>query len=248
MLARQKQVLEAFQRARTWLENHQSAETLPSHARLRTELAELVARAERAVVSQGAGHRLFKAATRELHAKVRALRTHLLLPIAAIARALSDRVAGLDVACRTPRRRTSVTTLAADARALRDIVGSHEALFIENGRSPDFVARLDDAIVEIEEVWLKRERWLSLHVGGTAALTVHLRRARQILEILDCHVKTAFEGDEAKLAEWGFARRVQAKPGPSRGGGDQVPVVVQETVVETPEAMVSAPPSLSLAA
>jgi hypothetical protein len=36
------------------------------------------------------------------------------------------------------------------------------------------------------------------------------------LEILDCHVSSAFEGDEAKLAEWRQARRVQAKPGARR--------------------------------
>ena len=41
----------------------------------------------------------------------------------------------------------------------------------------------------------------------------HLNRARQLVEILDCHVQSVFEGDGAKLAEWRMARRVQAKPG-----------------------------------
>lgn len=141
-MSRQKQVLEAFQRASNWLENHQSSETLPAHARLRTELAEVVSRAERAVVHQGAGHRLSRAATRELYAKVRALRDQHLKPIAVIGRVLSDRVEGLDVACRTPRRKTSMLTLAADGRALRDIARPYAQLFIENGRSVDFVARL----------------------------------------------------------------------------------------------------------
>lgn len=44
---------------------------------------------------------------------------------------------------------------------------------------------------------------------GATALVQHLKRARQLVELLNRHVLSAFEGDQARLAEWRVARRVR---------------------------------------
>jgi hypothetical protein len=216
MLGRQKQVLQAFQRVRAWLEQNPSAHAKPPLAGMCRELDEVVSRAERAAVHQGSGHRLKHAATRELRAAVRTLRDRHLKPIAAMARAARDSNPGLDIACRTPRRKMPVTLLAADARAVRVAIEPLAEWFVNHGRQPEFLAELESAVVEMERVQMRRSRAESLHVGATSALVHHLKRARQLVEFLDCHVQSAFAGDAVKLAEWGVARRVQGKPGVRR--------------------------------
>lgn len=183
------------------------------------ELRDVVARAERAAVHQGAGHRLARAATQELYAAVRVLRNEHLKPIAQIARALRDQLPGLDRACRTPRRRMPSTLLAAEARAVRDVARAHEQWFVASGRRPEFLMKLDEAVVAMEQAWIRRERQVLLQVEATSALLLYLRLARQLVEILDCHVLSAFSGDEVKLAEWRVARRVQEKSGVRRNVG-----------------------------
>lgn len=232
MLGRQKQVLEAFQRVRAWLQANVAPDASPAHARLCAELSDVVDRAERAIAHQLLRERLSQARTQELRAAVRALRNRHLKPIAAIARASSDRIVGIERAAHLPRRRLPVTKLAAEARGLKTSVEPHVEWFVFNGRHPEFLAQLDAAVVEMERVQMQRYRALSLQVGATAALRQHLRRARQLVEILDCHVSSTFEGDEAKLAEWRHARRVQAKPGARREGVSADVVAVAEEQVE----------------
>jgi hypothetical protein len=151
-----------------------------------------------------------------LPAAVRLLRDRHLKPIVAIARATSDRLVGIDRACRLPQRRLPVTMLAAEANAVRQAAEAHAQWFVDHGRDAEFLTQLDGAVAEMLRVQMRRERTTSLHVGATAALMQHLTRARRLVEILDCHVLSVFESDGAKLAEWRVARRVQAKPGARR--------------------------------
>lgn len=64
-----------------------------------------------------------------------------------------------------------------------------------------------------------RNRAAQLQVGATIAITVHVQRARRFVEVLDTVVAARFEHDEARLAEWRQAKRVQLKPGPKRQQG-----------------------------
>src|SRR5688500_7255663 len=235
MLGRQNQALQAFQRVRAWLEQNPSAHAKEPPAGICRELNEVVSRAERAAVHQGSGHRLERAATRELRAAVRTLRDRHLKPIAQMARAARDSNPGLDIACRTPRRRMPVTLLAAEARAVRVGIEPLAEWFVNHGREPEFLAELEAAVVEMERVQMRRSRAELLHVGATSALAHHLRRARQLVEFLDCHVQSVFAGDAVKLAEWGVAKRVQRKPGVRREVvSEELPVVLEEPREGTP--------------
>src|SRR5258705_10689129 len=142
MLGRQKQVLQAFQRVQDWLKQNVLADAPPAIARMYRELDAVVSRAERAAVHQGTGHRLTRAATQELRAAVWVLRDRHLKPIAAIARATNGGMAGLEHACRLPRRRLPVTSLAAEANAVRKCVESHVQWFVDHGRKPEFLEQL----------------------------------------------------------------------------------------------------------
>lgn len=212
MLGRQKQVWEAFARVQDWLTRHAPRQGTPI-ARVLAEYCDVVARVERAAAHQVTGLREGLDATRALRAAVRALRDEHLRPLSVIARAARDVSSGFENACRLPDRRLPVTKLLAEARAIREVAEKQSALFIHFGRGEDFVARLDAAIAEVVSKRRRRDRAKSLHVGATAGLRVHIRRARNLLEILDCHVVSAFADDHAWLAEWRLMRRVQLKPG-----------------------------------
>lgn len=212
MLGRQKQVWEAFARVQDWLTRNAPREGTPI-ARVLAEYRDVVARVERAAAHQVTGCREGLDATRALRGVVRALRDEHLRPLSVIARAARDESIVFENACRLPDRRLPVTKLLAEARAIREVAEKQSALFIHFGRREDFVARLDGAIAEVVSKQRRRDRAKSLQVGATAGLRVHLRRARSLLEILDCHVVSTFADDHARLAEWHLMRRVQLKPG-----------------------------------
>jgi hypothetical protein len=208
MLGRQKQVLDAFVRVQDWLRRHAPAMAHPSVARRLGELGVVIAGAERAAARQSEGLRSKEDATQELKGAVRKLRRRHLKPISAIAQALGDELQ-VQQACRLPRRRVPVMVLLAVAGGVRDVAGRHAEWFIECGRPPEFASQLDDAIAEVRRMVRRRDRAMFLHVGATAALVQHLKKARQIVELLNCQVLSAFDGDEARLAEWRNARRVR---------------------------------------
>lgn len=208
MLGRQKQALDAFVRVQDWLRRHAGVMTHPAVPRRLAQLTDVVERAERAAAHQSRGLRSGQDATQELRKAVRALRTRHLTPISAIARALGDELL-VQQACRVPRRRVPVAVLVVEARAVRETALAHAERFIENGRPPEFVSQLDAAIRDVERMVRRRSRAVELHVGATAALAQHRKWARQLVELLHCQVLAAFEGDEARLAEWRVARRVR---------------------------------------
>ena len=230
MLGRQKQVLDAFTRVQDWLRRNAPAMAHPSVARRLSELGEVIARAERATAHQSEGLRSKEDATQELKGAVRRLRNRHLRPISAIARALGDELL-VQQACRLPRRRVPVMVLLAVAGGVRDVVARHAAWFIECGRPPEFASQLDEAMAEVRRMVRRRERAVALHVGATAALAQHLKRARQLVELLHCHVLSAFDGDEARLAEWRNARRVHRLGSTSRTEATASVVESQQEVV-----------------
>ena len=216
MLGRQKQLLDAFMRVQDWLRRQAAAMSHPSVAPRLAELNEAVARAERAAAHQVVGLRSSQDATRSLRNAVRTLRSRHLAPISMIARALGDDVP-IQHACRLPRRRVPVMLLVATAGGVRETATQYADVLIAHGRPPSFLGELDAAIAEVQRMVRRRDRATGLHVGATAALAFYLKRARKLVELLNCHVLTVFAEDEARLAEWRAARRVHLTGSRSRG-------------------------------
>jgi hypothetical protein len=222
MLGRQQRVLDAFQRVQDWLRRNRGNWESPSLARRCEALDDAVARAERAAAHQSSGQRRSQDATVVLRGRVRVLRVKHLQPLSAIARALSGESVEIRNAFRLPRARTPVAVLLAAARGVHSSAMGREELFIDCGQPADFLARLDDAVREVEHAVRRRDRAMQLHVGATAALVEYLGRARRLVEQIDCHVRTLLDGDEARLAERRATRRVHlrgaARASESEGG------------------------------
>jgi len=245
MLGRQKQGLEAKQRVRVWLQDNVVPDASPEIARLCGELGDVVDRAERAIGHQVLGHRLSLARTQELDDAVNVLRQRHLKPIAKIAAASGNTILGIDTAVRMPRGKLPMLKLAAEARAMKTCVEPHADWFVSYGRCPEFLTQLEAAVVEMERVQTLRDQALWLHAGATAALPEHLQRARELEDILDCHVSDVFRDDAAKLAEWRQAKRVQLKPGARR---EEIGPNVVGSVEPQVEQVEQAPLTLSVAA
>jgi hypothetical protein len=212
MLSRQKQVCESLLRVQDWLSRNPPPAGEPI-ARVCAEYGDVVARVQRTVGHQSAGRRLSLSATVELRHAVRRLRQDHLRPIAVIARACRSEDLAMDQALRLPDRRLPVTKLLAEAGAIRNCVRQKSDWFIRHGRDQDFVAQLDQAMAAVGEAARRRDRAKSLQVGATAGLQEHLRKARQLLQVLDCWVTSTHANDGAALAAWRVSRRVRLQPG-----------------------------------
>jgi hypothetical protein len=238
MLGRQKQVIEAFMRAQAFLHKNRPASATPGYDGQCREFDDVMARLGRALAHQVYGHRESEGETQRLYAAVRRLRDHHIKQLVAIAR-MQTEVIALDQLCTLPRRRMPVTMLLAHTRALADNVRQYEPLFVRYGMPADFVARLEEASAEVFRTQMRRERARSLHVGATVAIVAHLRRARRVVEVIDSQLRTWYEGDAVRLAEWEVARRVKEKPGVRRQVGETT-VESEQTVERAPLTLVAA--------
>ncbi len=248
MLGRQTKLVEAFQRTAEFVKTHVPPNANAgsgSYVKLGRELELAVAELERAASDQALGRRLSMAATRTMEASVKRLRNHHLKPLAMIARAVAEDVAGISSAVRMPRRRIGVTRLSAEARAMRGSAARYEALFVANGRDSAFLSQLDDAIEAMEEAFMAQARAVGHQVGATAAVEQGIRRARRLVMLLECQIVTGYEEDDVALTEWRAAKRVRQGGGRREegGGGADVASEVEEMVLEagSPPLAIEAP-------
>lgn len=219
MLARQKQVIEAYQRVQDFLAAH-PAPAPASYGVPKQMLDEVVGRLTEHSTDQVAGRRLSRAETQR-QKKLRAvLREQYLRPLSKVAKASLPDAPGIDKALVMPAPQISSTKLIAEAQGMRDAVASHQAVFVRNGRPENFLEQLDAAIEALRQSQLGRARNVGRGVGAKAGLKDEVKRGRDAVEMLDAIVTTSFVSNPDVLAKWHLARRIQALPGgPSTAGG-----------------------------
>lgn len=221
MLARQKQVVEAYERVQDFLAAN-PAPAGTSYGRPKELLDETVARLTEHRTDQVAGGRLSRAERNREGALRRSLRELHLRPISKIAKATLADAPGIDKALKMPAPQLSTTKLINEAKAMRDAVTQYSPTFVTNGRPEDFLARLDVAIEELRGAMLGKARNLGTKVGAKAGLEQEIKRARNAVEMLDAIVTTVFANDRERLAKWRIARRIRGLPGgsavPATGG------------------------------
>lgn len=215
MQARQKQVIEAYQRVQDFL----AANPLPGGTGYGTPkelLDEVVARLTDHSTDQVAGGRLGRAETQRQKALRTSLRELHLKPISKIAKATLADEPGIDRALKIPAPQLSTTRLIAEAKAIRESVAQHEPTFVKNGRPADFLQRLDAAIEMLRQSFLGKGRNVGRKVGAKEGMAQEIQRGRDAVEMLDAIVTTSFVGQREVIARWKLAKRVQGVPG---GGG-----------------------------
>jgi len=221
MQARQKQVIEAYQRVQDFLATNPPPAG-SSYGTPKEMLDEVVARLSDHSKDQTAGGRLGRAETQR-HKKLRStLREMHLRPISKIAKATLAAAPGIDKALKIPAPQLGTTRLIADAAGIRDAIVEYEPVFVRNGRPADFLAKLDAAIDAVRLSFLGRARNVGRKVGAKAGLKNELQRGRDAVEMLDAIVSTTFVGRPEVLAKWQAAKRIQGVPG---GGGVALPAV-----------------------
>jgi hypothetical protein len=231
MLGRQVKVLEALGRTAQFVKTNTPPGANGKYAELAGQLEQVVGELQADARDQVLGRRMSRATTQAVRAANKTLRDTHLRPISRIAHAMKDEIPGIERATHLPRRRLHVTKLAAEARGVRDNAKLYEQVFVDSGRDPDFIAKLDEAIAEMVELYREHSRAIGFQVGATAGVAQDIRYARRLVTLLDCQVLTGFADDQAKLAEWRLAKRVQAKSGARR---EEAPVEI-EGVVEAPQ-------------
>ena len=212
MRTRQKQRIEAYERAQAFLESHPPSES-PAYLAQKRELDEVVAALQRHTTGQSASSRLGRAGTVYKRALVTELREQHLTPIAHIARALLAEAPGIEKALKMPDYYMSPLRLVAEAMAIREAAWLYEAQFIHAGRPQNFLEQLDAAIEALREAIRAKEERLGEQVGSSAGIAADIKRGRRVIDVLDTIVKDAFRDDGALLAEWRNAKRVRARPG-----------------------------------
>lgn len=211
MQGKWRKVIESYQRVHAFLgANPPSAPA--SYAEPGETLAAVLATLGELATEQVSGQRLSQAEMRKRAVLVKRLREHHLRPIAAIARAELASVPGIDVALRMPSSGRRILGLIVDARSIRKTVAQHQSVFVRNGRPQDFLEKLDEAIVAVDDSVIGRSDQVGRHVSAKADIRKALRRGRRAVEMLDTIVRVAFEGQDGVLARWEIAKRVQSLP------------------------------------
>ncbi|MEX2178199.1 MAG: hypothetical protein WD801_05785 [Gemmatimonadaceae bacterium] len=213
MQARQKQIVEAYQRVQDFLAEY----PIPDPGRYGKPKELLDAVVERLTGHTGdqvAGGRLSRAESLRKNALARTLREQHLRPISKIAKAVLRDAPGIQRALKMPSPNLMPTRLIAEALAMKQAVELYSPTFVENGRPADFLEQLDAAIGRLRASLLGRARYVGQKVGARAGLAQEIQRGRTAVDLLDAMVTTAFFGEAEVLARWRAAKRIQGLPGP----------------------------------
>ena len=215
MNTRQKQSIEMYQRVQDFVQVNQ----VPVGA-AGTLLGDVVTQLVTHGRDQQSGVRLSRHASQRRASLLATLRSEHLRPIATVASGVLVGSPGLDAALRLPEARVPATRMLADARAVRDAVVPYAATFVANGRTADFLERLDGAIAALEASVMERARTAQLQAAAAKGLREEIRRGRKAVAMVDAIVQVHFRAQPAMLAAWRAARRMQAVRGRSAGAAD----------------------------
>ena len=212
MQARQKQVVEAYERVQDFLAAN-PAPAGTSYGAPKELLDEVVKRLTEHRTDQVAGGRLRRGETKRTKALRASLRDLHLSPISKIARATLADAPGIEKALRMPAPQLSATKLIDEAKGMRDAAARYADVFVRNGRPEDFLARLDAAAEELRQSVLGKARYAGRRVGARAGLGQEIQRGRSAVQMLDAIVTTAFAQNMEVRAKWRIAKRIQGVPG-----------------------------------
>jgi len=214
MQARQKQLIESYQRVEAFLQAN-PAPAPASYGGPKEVLDDVVAQLSNHSSEQVLGGRLSQAERRRQESLCAKLREHHLRPIVAIAKAEMADLPGIEKALRLPAATLGVTKLVAEAEAIQKAAALYQPAFVKNGRPADFLEQLSAAIDAVSQSTLGRAKNVGRQVGAKAGIAQEARRGRDAVVMLDTIVQVVFEGNDPVLRAWEVAKRVKAMPGGS---------------------------------
>jgi hypothetical protein len=214
MKDRQARTWESFVRVQGFLEKH----PLPAPFDIgpaRATLRDAINRAAAYAATQDGAPAMNRGERHRQQQQVTRIRDRHMRQLVVIARSQEDpeTAVATRAAFRLPKVSISIAAFLAACDGMIETARKYREVFVAEGRPPDFLARFEAARDELQETVERRAKLRGDRTGAGAGLRVQLRRARLAVAILDAAMRSAFEGEEAMLAEWRSARRVRMRPG-----------------------------------
>ena len=230
METRQRQVVEAFQRVRTFLDEHPATGTL-SYTSALAMLDDVIEKVRSLASMEYRGREVSRAETRRQAEQLRVLVDEHIRPIVTIARAQieSQSDVGLPAGLRMPSLPLNPSKAVTVCDGMLEAARPHEVLFVANGLPADFLAQFANARNELERLTGGRATQVGAHKAARSGLPVQMVRGRRAVERVDAIVRASYRRDPGVLGAWRSAKRVQKTPG---GVGTRVPEA--EMVPEVP--------------
>ena len=210
----QGRVLEALHAVQVFLDTHPEALDEVNKSGARKNLDDVAAELQTHAVRQDGGRR--KAIGETAHQReLRLALRFAMRPIVEVGSA-KLRETPQFAALRMPPYRMRGMAIVAAAHAMADAATPNTAIFNEAGLPADFIEKLRRAADAVSASYDTRRDGQTARMGATRGLKEAERRGRQALRILDTLVVPVLGRDDALIAAWRAARRIQAKPGPAQ--------------------------------
>lgn len=146
--------------------------------------------------------------------RVALLRDHM-TPIARIARLELSEMPEL-VKLSGSTARLSIQQLAAHADGMAEAARPHAQVFVDAGRQPDFIERLNGAADRMRAAAAAAAQSRVRIKGATSGFAQQLSHSRRLVHALDAFVKEAAGNDTAMIDSWNVAKHVVRTSGTSR--------------------------------
>jgi hypothetical protein len=211
MEAKKGRTLDAGRRAQGFLISEAAAIGSAVSPTLRAKLDEAVATLEKFELQQGSSDRTAQGATTAQQRMRQDVYDAFIGPIASIAKVALAGVAefqNLSAAALIKRKAPFVTRATEVAIAAE----KYQAVMVEHGMAPDFVAQFRAALVEVASSRASRDTLVHKRAQATTGIATADKAVRDAIQLVDRQLKTAFKKDPAMAAAWKTAKKIVRLP------------------------------------
>lgn len=205
MNKRQAQTAFLLRGARRFLDSRPALAGAINAPATRAEVDETLASFDRLAAQQAEAHRRGVDETRTRRVRVEQLRNHHLRPITAIGRAYLEFPLNR---FHVPPARDNAQFIALYARQVMGAARPHADVFVQNGLAPDFLGRLNEAILRVEQSLQATATAAHEQRGATEALQHTKRRAHDLIAVLDALIAPRLVEDLDARTAWESCTRL----------------------------------------
>lgn len=235
MQSQHNAVLNAMQRAQRFMDTNAASLGTLNSSGYRRILDDVVGALGGHAVNQATSKRVGSGETARQRVLRNVLKLNHMRPIAAVAAAQLKLVPEF-TALRMPPTNSTSRALIAAAGAMRAAAAKYARAFTDAGLPTDFLAKLEQAAVALNDAIGNRGSTRTLQNAATAGLRSQTARGRETLRVLDSLIEPQLQGDPVLLVQWKAARRI----------GGKTPTVTRTTVdAATPANDLIAPAALA---
>jgi hypothetical protein len=198
-------VFETLLRIQRFIDEDTATLEAVNQSAARKRLDETVARISAYVVAQADARRAAEAETANLRILRVALRFEHMLPVAVVAGQRLREQPEFKL-LRMPRREPGLTWAAYD---MANAAEKYADLFVHEGLPLDFVAKLRAAAQQLDQSIEARNHRLLERADATEGLKTEIKRARDLIQLLDALVRPKLRSNQDLLRTWQIVSHVR---------------------------------------